>query len=86
VIERAALASARAGAAGDAVGVVKAHQPLAVTVVKGERIVKAMWLRFRHGNAPRPKLNPKSGFRINNEDLSIQSEKRIEGGVTFHII
>jgi len=63
-------------------GIVEAHQPLAIRSVQGQRIVDAMRFRRRHGHPPDDEPNPVTALRIDHEDLPVEVEKHIESRVT----
>jgi hypothetical protein len=63
--------------------IVKADKPCAIWRMQSQRIIKAMRLVRGYGNAGHDETNPVTAFRIDNEHLPIEVEKRVEREIVW---
>jgi len=64
--------------------VVKSHQTFPVRTVQRERVVYAVRLRFARRNTVDREAYPVPGLRIDDQDLPVEFEQRVQGRVALH--
>ena len=63
---------------GHGVSVIETYQPLAIWAVKGQRVIQAMRLLWRHAHPGHHNANLMTALRIHDKHLPVQVEKHIE--------
>ncbi len=65
----------------DRMGVVKTYEAFAIRTVKGQRIIDALRLPKGLRYAGNDKPNPMPAVRVHYENLPVEIEQHIEGGI-----
>jgi hypothetical protein len=73
----------RPGAFANAVRVIEAEQPLAIFVVKRERIIQPMRSFRRNGNLLYNELDPTLSVCVCDEALAVEQQERIETRIAY---
>jgi hypothetical protein len=63
----------------DGMGIVEAHEPLAVGTMERERIVETMGFPWRWRHARDHETNPTPAGGVDDEDLPIEIDEKVQG-------